>query len=120
MGFRGGCSAARADDHPRRARAAGLLGVAFNQMSQICFFILFGIGVDDMFIIVDKFEPCLAPWPGDSDPLSVGFACELMAAAYRRPAWLTGSYHPRFEQLRHLPVEARLEAALAAAGPSSP
>eukprot|EP01051_Picozoa_sp_SAG22_P030663 SAG22_NODE_12012_length_459_cov_1.913889_1_plen_80_part_10 len=51
--------------------------MAFNQMSQICFFIPFGIGVDDMFIIVDKFE-----------------------------------------QLAHLPVEKRLEAALAAAGPS--
>ena len=27
----------------------GFLGVGFNQISQMCFFILFGVGVDDMF-----------------------------------------------------------------------
>ena len=34
----------------------GFASVSFNQMSQMCFFILFGIGVDDMFIILEKFR----------------------------------------------------------------
>lgn len=34
----------------------GFLGIGFNQISQMCFFILFGIGVDDMFIILEKFK----------------------------------------------------------------
>ena len=34
----------------------GYFGIGFNQMSQMCFFILFGVGVDDMFIILEKFN----------------------------------------------------------------
>jgi uncharacterized membrane protein YgcG len=36
----------------------GFLGVGFNQISQMCFFILFGVGVDDMFIILERFKAC--------------------------------------------------------------
>ena len=34
----------------------GFASVSCNQLSQMCFFILFGIGVDDMFIILEKFR----------------------------------------------------------------
>lgn len=35
---------------------AGYLGIPYTQMSQMTFFILLGIGIDDMFIVVDCFD----------------------------------------------------------------
>ena len=34
----------------------GLLGWPFTQLSMMCIFVILGVGVDDMFIVVDAFE----------------------------------------------------------------
>ena len=43
-------------------------------------------------------RPERPPWPPHSYPRPIAFACSLLKATYRRPPWLTGSYHPRFSQ----------------------
>jgi hypothetical protein len=64
------------------------------------------------FLLAATYRPLSLTIP---TPLPIASACDLVEVAYRRPLWLSGSYHPRFTSEEGALKRVDIEEALATA-----